>query len=69
VVVVVLSPSTVMAALEIRPSSSPAAVAVVAALIALASVAAAAAAGEVFFQEKFDGKKKTPGPHPCLHDP
>ena len=48
-----LSPSTVMAILE--RSSSPAAASVaVAALIALASVAGVA--GEVFFQEKFDGK-------------
>ena len=45
------SPSQVMAVLE-RSSSSAAAA--VAALIALASVAAVA--GEVFFQEKFDGK-------------
>jgi calreticulin len=41
-----------MAVLE--RSSSPAAAVAVAALIALASVAGVA--GEVFFQEKFDGK-------------
>ena len=58
----VRSPSTVtMAVLE--RSSSPTA-ATVAALIALASVAAVA--GEVYFQEKFDGKL-TPGSHPSLH--
>jgi len=50
-----------MAVLE--RSSSPTAAAV-AALIALASVAAVA--GEVYFQEKFDGKL-TPGSHPSLH--
>ena len=56
------SPSTVTMAVLERPSSAPAVA--VAALIALASVAAVA--GEVYFQEKFDGKL-TPGSHPSLH--
>jgi hypothetical protein len=52
-VVGVCSPSTAMPILE-RSSSPAAAAAAVVALIALASVAGVA--GEVFFEEKFDGK-------------